>query len=499
MITTAISEVSHGDADLETKGFGLFAGRWSWGLMVAPGIGGMLAEPFGQYPILLTIIPKDSIVYKSLSAVPFALPNILGALLCWTSMLGIAIACDESLVPSSSPHKREAHFLADFAHGLCTLFRSPMIFFQRLIGRPSPTSVTTTSENTKLIETRAGYMAYSLGSSNDQILETDEDATMPSTKEEDFFSTEDTFSEDEMEILSYIEFPGLSKSVQWRNTANVDTSKAPVEKLDSSPLRTVAVASQEEERKELLPTKQEFATMKSIWANEPSRQHLIVFWMYGFVSVLVEGAFPLYCMSVSGGLGISEARVGAILSLAGTVINFCQFPVYMFLVNSLGLHKGMMLGSFVSVVLLAFIPLSVPLNEYTAHDEEQQLTASAFLFLVVVLAASRVFSSSVDASLLVSMHRTVFPYQRSTMNSLSALFASLGRAFGPLFAGSLVSHCFSFFPPRTGGVIIWIVLALCGVASCTVFMTLINNNVDEGDSSDTAMTTTNSGHKGNKT
>eukprot|EP00590_Aulacoseira_subarctica_P001317 CAMPEP_0172435544 /NCGR_PEP_ID=MMETSP1064-20121228/71240_1 /TAXON_ID=202472 /ORGANISM="Aulacoseira subarctica , Strain CCAP 1002/5" /LENGTH=285 /DNA_ID=CAMNT_0013183873 /DNA_START=535 /DNA_END=1390 /DNA_ORIENTATION=+ len=266
VITTAISEVSYGDADLETKGFGLFAGRWSWGLMVAPGIGGMLAEPFEQYPILLTIIPKDSIIYKSLNAVPFALPNILGAFLCWTSMLGIAIACDESLVPSSSPHKREAHFFADCANCLCTLSRSPVKLFQRFIGRPPPTVLaTSTSESSKLVDTRAGYMAYSLGSSNDAILETDEDATMPSTKEEDFFSTEDTFSEEEMEILSYIEFPGLSKSVQWRNTANVDTSKAPAEKLDSSPLRTVAVVSQEEETKELLPTKQEFATMKSIW------------------------------------------------------------------------------------------------------------------------------------------------------------------------------------------------------------------------------------------
>jgi hypothetical protein len=84
-----------------------------------------------------------------------------------------------------------------------------------------------------------------------------------------------------------------------------------------------------------------------------------------------------------------------------------------------------------------------------------------------------VLSASVEASLLVSMHRTVLPTDKSMMNSLSALFASLGRAFGPLFAGSLVQHCFSLFSRTVGGFIIWISLALSGVLSGTILMILL--------------------------
>jgi len=293
--------------------------------------------------------------------------------------------------------------------------------------------------------------------------------------------------EDDIEILSYIEFPDISASL-----FSPQTGKQFFTELRASSISAGSSAvHQNKETMELLPSQrrianaearsfsshskdeEELATIRAIWANKPCRQHLLVFWMYGFVTVGVDGAFPLYCMSVDGGLAINEAHVGAIQSLAGTIINFCQYHVYIFFLNRFGLRQSMMFNSFVSVLLLAFIPLSLPLNEGAATGK---LTPSAFSFLTAVLATARVFGSSVFAALLVSMHRTVVPSHRSTMNGLCALFASVGRAFGPLFAGALVGHCYSHFPPRVGSVVVFAVLALCGLASSVVLVFLIKDS-----------------------
>ncbi len=493
VMTTALSEASHEDAELETKGFGLFVGRWIWGLMVAPAIGGMLAEPFEQYPLLLQFIKKDTFIYQELTSVPFALPNIFGAVLCWTSILFLAVACSETL-PKSQLREANQYFLPDIFHCMrINIISRPWKLFKRLISYfPVYFHIANfgyTQINDNKTEGNGSFSSTTVEGNN---INSESTATedYEDFKSEDENNLEESFSQqEEMEILSFIDFPGL---LQWRNKANADAVRASIIVAD---VRSHADFFSEEINPLLLPRvdqnidmtnksplscshasrddKHELATIKTIWANKPCRKHLLVFWIYGFVTVLVDGAFPLYCMSNNGGLGISEVRVGAILSLTGTILNFSQYHVYMYLLSRLGIKKSMMFGSLISVLLLAFIPLSVLLNEKRRISEGEQLTPKAFLFLVTVLAASRVFSSSVEASLLVSMHRTVLPSHRSTMNSLSALFASLGRAFGPLFAGSLVQHCFSLFAPAIGGFIIWITLAFSGVVSCTILMILL--------------------------
>jgi MFS family permease len=494
VMTTALSEASHEDAELETKGFGLFVGRWIWGLMVAPAIGGMLAEPFEQYPLLLQFISKDTFIYQELTSVPFALPNIFGAVLCWTSIVFVAVACNETL-PRSQLREANQYFLPDIFHRMrINIICRPWKLFKRLISYIPIYFHTANFGYTQINDNKTegnGSFSSTKVEGNDINSESAAAETSEDLKPEDENNNliESFSQQEEMEILSFIDFPGL---LQWRSKANADAVRASIIVAD---VRSHAEFVNEEINPLLLPRvdqniditnksprscshvsgddKHELATIKTIWANKPCRKHLLVFWIYGFVTVLVDGTFPLYCMSNNGGLGISEVRVGAILSLTGTIINFSQYHVYMYLLNRLGIKNSMIFGSLISVLLLAFIPLSVLLNENRRLSEGEQLTPVAFLFLVTVLAASRVFSSSVEASLLVSMHRTVLPSHRSTMNSLSALFASLGRAFGPLFAGSLVQHCFSLFVPAIGGFIIWIALAFSGVVSCAILMILL--------------------------
>lgn len=486
---TAISEISHDDPELEAKGFGLFAGRWIWGLMVAPAIGGMLAEPFEQYPILLQFINKDSWIYTELTSVPFALPNIFGALLCWASMVSVAIACSETL---SKPYLREAktYFLPDLLHFVrINMLHRPWKLCIRLLSFIPFSSHNCDHNQICSITTVAADTFPPIAATNTELATTKLRKDL--TTEVEDSNLEDSYSQqEEMVILSFIDFPGL---LQWQNETNVDAVRAAIivpdtqsrsavfnegnhlllsdiNRKDYQGLRSPSSFndSSKDEHHGLAP-----ATISTIWANKACREHLLVFWIYGFVTVLVDGAFPLYCMSNNGGLGISEARVGAILTFAGSIVNFFQFRVYLFLLNRLGLKSSMVLGSLLSTLLLAFIPLSVLLNEDKHIAEGEQLTLQAFFFLVAVLASSRVLSASVEASLLVSMHRTVLPTDKSMMNSLSALFASLGRAFGPLFAGSLVQHCFSLFSRNVGGFIIWISLALSGVLSGTILMILL--------------------------
>ena len=57
-----------------------------------------------------------------------------------------------------------------------------------------------------------------------------------------------------------------------------------------------------------------------LWKRKRMRSHLIAYWLYSFVIICIDEAFPLFCMSKSGGLGISEAVIGKVLSASGLVL-----------------------------------------------------------------------------------------------------------------------------------------------------------------------------------
>lgn len=104
------------------------------------------------------------------------------------------------------------------------------------------------------------------------------------------------------------------------------------------------------------------ATLKSIWFQPDTRNYLLVYWMYSFAAVAVDEGFPLFCISHRGGLGLTEASIGKILSGSGLIYVICQYFVYAAIVERFGVERSIAIGAWCSGPMLCLIPISLLLN-----------------------------------------------------------------------------------------------------------------------------------------
>ena len=205
--------------------------------------------------------------------------------------------------------------------------------------------------------------------------------------------------------------------------------------------------------------------------------------------VAVDEGFPLFCISKNSGLGLSENSIGRILSASGVMFAVSQFFVYAKLVDWIGLYASIRFGSLSIGPLVATIPISLYLNRGMADDS---MTSGTFAFLVIVMAAYRVFGLVFFSSLIVATNRTVLPTHRGSMNGLSALGGSIAKGAGPAFAGLLVAFSFSsgLFPPHVGAVFMWLVIGVMGgLCSLATFALLSESDDDDKEEEEAEIAT----------
>jgi MFS family permease len=94
---TMVTEVSSNDEILERRIMGIVVGMRSWGFLLAPALGGALAEPLKQYPRW----NPELWVRKMLTEFPFILPNLLAFLLC--ILTAVLVRC---ILPETLPEER---------------------------------------------------------------------------------------------------------------------------------------------------------------------------------------------------------------------------------------------------------------------------------------------------------------------------------------------------------------------------------------------------------
>eukprot|EP00566_Odontella_aurita_P001138 CAMPEP_0113527558 /NCGR_PEP_ID=MMETSP0015_2-20120614/1361_1 /TAXON_ID=2838 /ORGANISM="Odontella" /LENGTH=241 /DNA_ID=CAMNT_0000426003 /DNA_START=139 /DNA_END=860 /DNA_ORIENTATION=+ /assembly_acc=CAM_ASM_000160 len=205
------------------------------------------------------------------------------------------------------------------------------------------------------------------------------------------------------------------------------------------------------------------ASIASLWKRKRTRDHLVAYWLYSFVIICIDEAFPLFCMSKGGGLGISEASIGKILSASGLIFASLQYIIYTAIVDRWGVYPTLKTGSLVSTLLVLAVPLSVPMNAIAAPG---RVSTSAFVFLCVTMATIRIFSMTFQSTLAIATNVTVPATHRATMNGLSMLGGSFAKGIGPAFAGLLVSCSLSsgIVDPRWGGFLIFGVIGGLGIA-----------------------------------
>ena len=209
------------------------------------------------------------------------------------------------------------------------------------------------------------------------------------------------------------------------------------------------------------PSKQQ----PKIWSKVETRRHILLYAVFSFVGSAVDDAFPLFCISHKGGLSLSEAQIGKVLSSAGLLFASLQYTTFSTIIEKFGLHSALKFGSILGNPLVILIPVSLILNRSAKFDGD--MTLSTYIFLTIVMAICKIFSTLFFATLAISVNKTVPRSQRARMNGLNMVCGSIGKALGPTFAGCLVSFCLSsgFIQPLHGSILVFVVLSSVGAVT----------------------------------
>jgi MFS family permease len=216
------------------------------------------------------------------------------------------------------------------------------------------------------------------------------------------------------------------------------------------------------------------ATILSLLARNGTRQHLLVYWIYSFLIITVDEVFPLYCISKTSGLGITEKVIGNIMSGTGLFYVIVQYFILTRLVDQFGMYSALRTGTFLSIPLACLIPVSLITNKYAP---EGTLNLMTIIYLSFVYAMIRAFSSVVFSVITMTTNGTVPAHQRGTMNGLSMLGGSLAKSCGPIFGGLLFSQSVSSITPPFGSVFVYCIISALGI--CLGILALFLKEYDQ--------------------
>ena len=222
------------------------------------------------------------------------------------------------------------------------------------------------------------------------------------------------------------------------------------------------------------------ATLSSIWSKPNTRNHLIVFWIFSFVGIAIDEAFPLFCISRKGGLGLDEAKIGTLLSATGVMFAVTQYKAYDWVVGRYGLHQSILIGASLSAPLAALVPVSLLLNHNSDSQQPSSLTWPAFTYLALLLGFIRIFGLVFFASITIATNRTVSAQHRGSMNGLSMLGGSISKGLGPIVAGLLTTRSMSS-NPKLGSLIVFGTIGLCSAGTVWIAWYLLGSEPNKND------------------
>ncbi len=442
---------------METRIVGLVVGMRAWGYLIAPAIAGFLADPLeirihGIDAETNTV--NGNIFHRLLKWYPYLLPNLLGLILCWTTAAAVFVAIPETLNGCREFH----HEVTDFWQWLSKFFKSGFDF--KTVGNffinrfwKDVTNDNTPSKSEK----NSGCCILSYGH---------ETKTNSHTS---FATIESSLFAKAGESVRY----GSYEDCQNNFVADRQFEINPIPVTTVSPLDAVSSSNQltedfrtrindsasnsgrdteiccSEKGNEL---KQQ--SLRSIWQRTNTRYHLIVYWLYSFIVICIDEAFPLYCISSKNGFvtKMSESDIGIILSLSGILFAFGQFRFYTSIVDRFGIYGSLGLGCWCGVLPTSFIPfaslfqssdatLSSPSNEFD-HGVGNYNKTYSILYLSLLMGVTKLYQSTFFSSITIATNRTVPKEMRSSMNGFASVGAGAVKAIGPIIAGYWMALCF---------------------------------------------------------
>lgn len=188
-------------------------------------------------------------------------------------------------------------------------------------------------------------------------------------------------------------------------------------------------------------TTQQPPTVASIWSRRETRRNLIAYWMFSAIQIIIDEAFPLYCVATKNGLGgLSENQIGRILSLSGFIFALLQFRAYTWMTNKFGLFGSLRLGCLVGIVPVSLTPAA------SLFEAESSVNCYSIVYLSVLMGIIKVFQSAFFSSITVMANRTVPVDMRSTMNGIGGSGAGMSKAVAPVLVGLWMSRWLSADP-----------------------------------------------------
>lgn len=458
---TLVSELARGDKDLEAKSMGAVMSMVGYGMLISPTAGGLLSDPMKQYPDAHWFGGRFD---RFLTTYPFFLPNLIGALLCLACVFFVFLTIEETL--PAERRRSPRHFVPDLVRWMVGV---PVGLWARLKAgccrrkdgalkgaeyEPLRASILRAS-----VYGRTSVVANPGGSEHTNEDSVDDDLRILESKDCAELAALLSSEPSRASYSSSMRRPSARSSLVGRPSSVVVRKSI----LESVP--------QEEERDEASPPQGEETAegkVRAILSNKSTRNHLVSYWLNGFASVTASEAFPLFCMSKKGGLGLDERAIGGILTGAGVLFCICQYFIFAFCMKRFGLYRSITYGCLLSCVPVVLTPLSLLLKGW-----------AVYVFLTALMAVTTIFNSVFYAGVTIGTNRTVDATQRATLNGLSSLGSSVGRGLGPVFAGALVTFSMSsgVFPARFGSVVVYSAITACGLVALGVTRALSEDEV----------------------
>ncbi|KAL3794746.1 hypothetical protein HJC23_012756 [Cyclotella cryptica] len=180
-------------------------------------------------------------------------------------------------------------------------------------------------------------------------------------------------------------------------------------------------------------------SISSIWSRRSTRRHLMAYWLYSFVIMCIDEAFPLYCISRNNGLGqLSEYDIGTILSIAGLIFAMGQYHVYLYIVDRLGVYGSLSFGCWWGVLPVSFIPAAALIASFSDRYFFKMM------YIALLVGLTKIFQSAFFSGITMATNWTVPKEMRSSMNGFGGMGAGGAKALGPLLAGYWMSICLSW-------------------------------------------------------
>ena len=262
---------------------------------------------------------------------------------------------------------------------------------------------------------------------------------------------------------------GLNKEGEFRSLLTPPSTKG----YDDAPI--------------MIESKRLWDFFRTLWkTNQDAKKHLVAYWAFSFVTVCIDEALPLFVITSidSTGLGLSEGRVGLLLSASGFLVALSHHAALDNFINTGngskdGMYRVLSTCAFLANLPVVLVPLSLILNSCGNRNTLLGLTPWSFLYLVLIFALLRGSGAIFFDIIGIKTGRTLKVDHKNEVARIMTMGALLVRSISPIVAGALVSYFMAPLTPSRkvtsplfSSWMVWVVIGL-GFGQVTGILTIL--------------------------